>query len=113
MKIFSTWPKYFDQYFSESLKFADFKNVLRFFISSYDQVTALQSRQKWPKTGKNRQNGPTLEGCNFSLKQDMKNLDTYLKSAKFKVSEKYNLKYFGQVKIIFIFFIFIFHFQIL
>ena len=34
---------------------------------------------------------------------------TYLKSAKFKVSEKYNLKYFGQVEKIFIFLIFIFH----
>ena len=40
----------------------------------------------------------------------MKNLNTYLKSAKFKVSEKYNLKYFGQVEKIFIFFIFVFEF---
>ena len=28
----------------------------------------------------------------------MKNLNTYLKSEKFKVSEKYSLKYFGQVE---------------
>ena len=42
----------------------------------------------------------------------MKNLKSYLKSAKFKVSEKYKLKYFGQLEKIFIFFIFIFHFQI-
>ena len=42
----------------------------------------------------------------------MKNLNTNLKSAKFKVSEKYILKYFGQAEKIFIFsssfFIFIF-----
>ena len=36
----------------------------------------------------------------------MKNLKSYLKSAKFKVSEKYKMKYFGQAeKIFFIFFI--------
>ena len=35
-------------------------------------------------------------GCNFWSKQDIKNLETNLKSAKFKVSEKYNLKYFEQ-----------------
>ena len=39
---------------------------------------------------------PTLEGCNFWSKQDMKNLKSNLKSARFKVSEKYKLKYFGQ-----------------
>ena len=86
-----------------------------FHIFLRSKVTAFQSTQKWPKTGKNRQNGPTLEGCNFWWKQDMKNLNTDLKSAKFKVSEKYKFKYFGQVEKIFIFFIFIFHlhFQIL
>ena len=61
--------------------------------------------------GKNRQNRPTLKGCNFGWKQDMKNLNTYLKSAKFKVSEKYTSKYFKQVEKIFIFFFFIFHFH--
>ena len=43
----------------------------------------------------------------FGSKQDMKSLETYLKSARFKVSEKYNLKYFEQEQKIFIFFIFI------
>ena len=37
MKIFSTWPKYFNSYFSEALNFADFKYVFRFFISFFDQ----------------------------------------------------------------------------
>ena len=41
----------------------------------------------------------------------MKILKSYLKSAKFKISDKYKLKYFGQVEKIFIFFIFIFHFH--
>ena len=36
-------------------------------------------------------------------------LKTYLKSAKFKVSEKYILKNFGQIEKFFIFFIFIFN----
>ena len=37
MKNFSTWPKYFKLYFSETLKFADFKYVFRFFISFFHQ----------------------------------------------------------------------------
>ena len=45
---------------------------------------------------KNRQNGPILKGPD-------------LKPAKFKASETYNLKYFGQVEKIFIFFIFVFY----
>ena len=36
VKIFSTWLKYFNLYFSETLNFADFKYVLRFFISIFD-----------------------------------------------------------------------------
>ena len=80
-----------------------------FHIFLRSKVTDLQSTQKWPKTGKNRQNGPTLKGCNFGWKQNMKNLNTYLKSAMFKVSKKYKLKYFGQVEKIFSFFIFIIH----
>ena len=54
---------------------------------------------------------PTLEGCSVWLKKDTKNLNTYLKSAKFKISEQYKLKYFSQVEKIFIFFFFIFHFH--
>ena len=37
MKIFSTWLKYFNLYFSEAFNFADFKYVFRFFISFFDQ----------------------------------------------------------------------------
>ena len=37
MKIFSTCLKYFNVYFSETLKFADFKYVFRFFIACFDQ----------------------------------------------------------------------------
>ena len=44
-----------------------------------------------------------------SLIGDIKNLNTCLKSAKFKTSEKYKLEYFGQVEKIFTFFFFIFH----
>ena len=40
----------------------------------------------------------TLEGCSVWSKKDMKNLNTYSKSAKFKNSEKYELKYFSQVE---------------
>ena len=95
MKIFSTCLKNFNLNFSETLNFADFKYVFRFLISFFDQTLQLcKVGLKWSKTGKSRQNGPTLEGCNFGWKQDMKNLNTYLKSAKFKVSEKYTLKYF-------------------
>ena len=71
-----------------------------FHILLRSKVIAFQSRLK---IGKNRQNRPTLQGYNFWRKQYMKNLNTYLKSAKFKVSKKYNWKYFGQVEKIFIF----------
>ena len=37
MKIFSTWQKYFNLYFSKTLNFADFKYVLRFFISFFNK----------------------------------------------------------------------------
>ena len=37
MKNFSTWPKYLKLYFSETLNFADFKYVFRFFISCFNQ----------------------------------------------------------------------------
>ena len=33
MKNFSTWPEHFKLYFSETLNFADFKYVFKFFIS--------------------------------------------------------------------------------
>ena len=46
MKIFSTWLKYFNLYFSETLNFADFKYVFRFFISFFDQK--LQSSEVAP-----------------------------------------------------------------
>ena len=106
MKIFSTCLKYFNLYFSETLNFADFKYVFKFLISFFDQLLQLcKVGVKWSKMGKNRQNRPTLKGCNFGWKQDMKNLNTYLKSAKFKASEKYRLEYFGQVEKIFIFFL--------
>ena len=111
MKIFSNCLKYFNVYFSETLNFADFKYVFRFFISCFNPKLQLcEVGLKWSKMGKNRQNRPTLKGCNFGWKQDMKNLNTCLKSAMFKVSKKYNLKYFGQVEKIFIFIIFIFEF---
>ena len=41
-------PKIFDLYFSETLNFADFKYVFRFFISSFDQ-------KLHPSKGKNGQ----------------------------------------------------------
>ena len=53
---------------------------------------------------------PTLEGCSVWSKKNIKNLNTYLKSAKFKVSEKYQLKYFSQLEKIFIFLHF--HFRV-
>ena len=113
MKIFSNWLKCFNLYFSETLNFTDFKYVFRFFISFFDQ-TLVPSKVglKWSKMGKNRQNGPTSEDSNFLSKKDMKKLNTYLKSAKFKVSEKL-LKFFSHVEKMFIFFFFIFHFQTL
>ena len=98
---FSTCPKYFYLYFSEALDFADFKYVFGFFhIFLRSKVTALQSGSILP----------TLQSCSVWSKKDIKNLNTYLKSAKFKVSEKYKLKRFKQVEKIFIFFFFIFIF---
>ena len=52
-EIFSNLPN-----FSEAFNFADFIQIFQIFIRS--KVTSLQSTQKWQKTGKNRQNGPTL-----------------------------------------------------
>ena len=56
------------------------------------------------------------EGCNFWSKKDVKNLNIYLKPAMFKASEKYKLKYFGEMgKSSFLFFfvmIFHLHFRI-
>ena len=66
MEIFSNWLKYFNLNFSETLNFADFKYVFRVFISFFDQT--LQPSKvglKWSKMGKNRENGPTSEDCNF------------------------------------------------
>ena len=66
MKIFSTCQKYFKLYFSETLNFADFKYVFRFFISFFDQK--LQPSEVGPFClflpvfGHFK---PTLEGCNF------------------------------------------------
>ena len=37
MKIFSAWPKYSKLYFSETLHFAEFKYVFRFFIYCFDK----------------------------------------------------------------------------
>ena len=66
MKIFSTWPKYFNLYFSEALNFADFKYIFRFFIFFFDQkLLPCKVNLKWSKAGKKRQNEPTLEDCNF------------------------------------------------
>ena len=61
-----------------------FQIRIQIFISFFDQ-TRQPSKVglKWSKMGKNRQNGPTSEDCNFWSKKDMKNLNTYLKSAKF------------------------------
>ena len=97
MKIFSAWPKYFNIYFSETLNSADFKYVFRFFIYFFHQ-----NLQPF-KVGPFRPFLPIFsllwrQGYNFWSKQDMKNLKTYLKSAKLKVSEKYNLEYLGQVE---------------
>ena len=56
MKIFQTCLKYLNLYFSEALNVADFKNVFRFFISSYDQKLQPskvgKNGQKRAKTGK-------------------------------------------------------------
>ena len=53
MKIFSTCPKYFNLYFSETLNFADFKYDFRFFISCFDQkLQPSKVGLKWAKTGK-------------------------------------------------------------
>ena len=84
---------------------------ISYVIFHRSNATALQRRLKMVKMGKNRQNWPISEGCSIWSKKDMKNLNTYLKSAKFQVSEKYKLKYFSQVEKIFIFLFFIFHFH--
>ena len=110
VKIFSTWPKTFILYFSKTLNAADFRYVFRFFIPLLDQK--LQPSEKGPLRpffAIYRPFGPFSEGCNFWPKKDMKNLNTYLKSAAFKVLEKYRIKVFRQVEKIFIFFFFIFH----
>ena len=56
MKNFQTCLKYFNLYFSEALKYADFKYVFRFFISFYDQKLQSskvgQNGQKRAKTDK-------------------------------------------------------------
>ena len=53
MKIFSTGPKYFNLYFSETLNFADFKYDFGFFISCLDQkLQPSKVGLKWAKTGK-------------------------------------------------------------
>ena len=99
MKIFSTCLKYFNLYFSETLNFADFKYVFRFVSSFFNQK--LQSSVVGPfclflPTFDHFK--PTLQSCSVCLKKDMKNLNPYLKSGKFKVSEKCKLKNFKQVK---------------
>ena len=48
MKIFSTWQKFFNLYYSEALNLAEFKYTFGFF---FDQK--LQSRLKMVKNGQN------------------------------------------------------------
>ena len=83
MKTFSTWLKYFNLHFSETLNFADFKYVFGFFISFFDQK--LQSSEVGPF-------------CLF-----LPIFDHFKPTLEFKDSEKYKLKYFSQVEKIFIF----------
>ena len=52
MMIFSTWVEYFDLHSSETLNFADFKNVFRFFISCFRQK--LQPCKLVAANGQNR-----------------------------------------------------------
>ena len=56
VKIFQTCQKYFNLHFSEALNFADFKYVLGFFISFYDQKLqpskVRKNGQKRAKTSK-------------------------------------------------------------
>ena len=46
-KIFSSWPKHFNLYFPETLNFAYFKCVFRFFISFFSQKFISFSSTKW------------------------------------------------------------------
>ena len=118
------WKRKNEDFFSTGQKksqlificnFADFRYAFRFFLNFFNQKF-LQSKTE---TGCSfclflaifYHFKPTLD-CNFWSKKDMKNLNTYLKSAKFKVSRKYKLKYLSQIEKIFIFFFFIFHFHI-
>ena len=72
---FSNLQKIFWFIFSETSNYADFKYVFRFVIYFYDQkLQPSKVRKNGQKTGKNRQNGPTLKGYNFGWKQDMNNV---------------------------------------
>ena len=67
------------------MNLADFKSIFRFFISCLGQkIQPFKVGLKLPKITKNGQNVRTSKGCNFGIKQDMKNLNTDLKSARFK-----------------------------
>ena len=81
------------------MNFADFKYVFRFFISCFHPK--LQPSKVGPfclLLPVFDHFKPTLQSCSVWSKKDIKNLNTYLKSAKFKVSEKFKLKFFKQVE---------------
>ena len=77
-----------------------------FHIFHGSKVTALQSGSTLALLGRF---SPSLQGCNFWSKKDMKNLSPDLESAKFKYSKKYQFDIFGRAEKIFILFLFIFH----
>ena len=82
-----------------------------FHIYLGSKVTALSSGWKTAKTAKKGKIGPTLKGCNFWSKIDMKNLSTDSESAMFKYCKKYQFNIFGAAEKFFIFSCFIFHLQ--
>ena len=77
-----------------------------FHIFLVSKATALQSGSTLALFGRFN---PSLKGCNFWPKKNIRNLSTDLESAKFKYSKKYQFDIFGQAEKIFIFFLFIFH----
>ena len=78
-------------HFLEYFNLADFKSTFRFFVSFLGQkFQPLGVGLKRPKTIKLGQNGPTPKVCNFWSKEDMKNLNVYLKSVGLKYSKSVN-----------------------
>ena len=64
MKIFSNWLKYFNLYFFETLNFADYKYVFRFFTSFFGQKLQFSEVGPFCLFLPNFDHfKPTLEGC--------------------------------------------------